>query len=240
MGGLHVQEFEEGARKGITTQRILHSSNFFESGYLELLHYDKNVYTERTDGSILPFQQDTNNPNLNDITWVHIFHHNNPANNGLFASTDTFETSVYKDEHRWYDIEPLMSNMPMYEFLVVQKNTSSSEIKKYRWIQNINPLEATFEDVKPGTITINTNSGYSTSSSYGGLYKMNTYTRLCITKSTSSSWWGIGSWRTYNEGTVGYPEQPVTTGYIDLYIRIYTPIKFIKDTGTNALNFIEV
>lgn len=224
LGGLHVQEFEEGARKGITTQRILHSSNFYESGYLELLHYDKNVYTE-PDGT----------------TWVHIFHHNDPTTNGLFASTDNFETSVYKNEHKWYDIEPLMANMPMYEFMVKQKTTSSATEVKYRWIQNVNPLEATWADVKPGTVTFNTSSGY-TSSSFGGLWKMNSYARMCIANGGSGNWYGaLGSWTVYQTNQVpGFPNTSISTGYIDLYIRIYTPIKFIKDTGTNALNFIEV
>lgn len=224
LGGLHVQEFEEGARKGITTQRILHSSNFYESGYLELLHYDKNVYTEP-----------------DDTTWVRIFHHNDPTNNGLFASTDSFETSVYKNEHKWYDIEPLMANMPMYEFLVVQKTTSSATETKYRWIQNVNPLEATWADVKPGAITVNTSSGY-TSNSMGGLYKnIRNNARLSIANTNSQNWFGaLGSWTSYQNGVPGFPETTITTGYIDLYVRIYTPIKFIKDTGTNALNFIEV
>lgn len=224
LGSLHVQEFEEGARKGITTQRILYSSNFYESGYLELLHYDKNVYTE-PDGT----------------TWVHIFHHNDPTTNGLFASTDNFETSVYKNEHKWYDIEPLMSNMPMYEFLVVQKTTSSATEVKYRWIQNVNPLEATWADVKPGTVAFNTSSGY-TNSSYGGLWKMNSNARMCIANGSSGNWYGaLGSWTVYQTNQVpGFPNTSISTGYIDLYIRIYIPIKFIKDTGTNALNFIEI
>ena len=223
LGGLHSYEFEEDARKGITTNRILHTSNLYESGYLELLHYDKNVYTE-PDGT----------------TWVRIFHHNDPSTNGLFASTDSFEISVYKDANRWYDIEPLMANMPMYEFMVKQKTTSSATEVKYRWIQNINPLEAAWADVKPTAVTRITTSGY-TDGSNGGLWRTNSNARMCIANANSGNWYGaLGSWTIYQNGFPGYPNTTITTGYLDLYIRIYTPIKFIQNTGTNALNFIEI
>ena len=32
--------------------------------------------------------------------WIRIFHHNAPGSAGLFASSDTFTTQVYKDANR--------------------------------------------------------------------------------------------------------------------------------------------
>jgi len=47
--------------------------------------------------------------------------------------------------------------------MVKQKTTVDATETKWRWIQNINPMIATWDDVKPGTITFVT-TGYSTSS----------------------------------------------------------------------------
>ena len=36
--------------------------------------------------------------------WLQVFHHNNPATNGIFSSTDTFATGVYLDENKWFNV----------------------------------------------------------------------------------------------------------------------------------------
>ena len=125
--------------------------------------------------------------------------------------------------------------------MVKQKSTSSDTEKKYRWIQYANPLTATWEQVKPGTVTNITTSGY-TNGGYGGLYKLNSNTYFVIANGTKGNWFGaIGAWSTYNGGIPGYPNTSITTGYLDLYIRLYGGFSgtqgtqgYIGDTGTRG------
>jgi len=223
LGSLHTYELEETNVDKLFKTGVLKSQGFYENGYVEILHYDKNIYTE-PDGSI----------------WIHICHHNNPAN-GVFSSNGSWATGYYIDANRWYDVEQILSNLINYEFMVKQKTTSSATEVKYRWIQAINPRDATWDDVKPGTITYITTSGY-TNGGLGGLYYRNGNSqRMCIANNTNGNWYGgIGVWGTYNGGIPGYPNTVVTSGYVDLYARIYMPTKLIKDIGFNSMNFIEM
>lgn len=170
--------------------------------------YDTTVYTE-SDGS----------------KWIRLVHHNNPASNGVFSSSDTFATGVYKDSNRWYDAEPALARAQTYEFMVKQKTTSDASEVKYRWIQNVNPLTAVYTDVTKTKVTRITTSGY-TDGGLGGIYKYsntngNSYTRLAIANDSTSNWFGaFGSWETYQGGIPGYPNTAITSGYMDLYLRI--------------------
>ena len=223
LGSLHTYELEETNADKLYKTGVLKSQGFYENGYIEILHYDKNIYTE-PDGS----------------TWIHICHHNNPAN-GVFSSNGSWATGYYIDANRWYDVEQILPNLINYEFMVKQKTTSSATEAKYRWIQSINPRNATWDDVKPGTVTYITTSGY-TSSNLGGLYYRNDNNqRMCIANNTNGNWYGgIGVWSTYNGGIPGYPNTVVTSGYVDLYARVYISTKLIKDIGFNSMNFIEM
>ena len=66
--------------------------------------------------------------------WLRIFHHNNPTNNGLFASTDDFTKPIYKNADKWSNLQ-LLNQINSWELMVKQKATSSSSEMKYRWIQ---------------------------------------------------------------------------------------------------------
>ena len=125
--------------------------------------------------------------------------------------------------------------------MVKQKTTSSAAETKYRWVQTVNPLTAVWADVKPGTVTFNTSSGY-TSSSYGGMYIFkNSNLHMCIANSSNGNWYGgIGAAAAYNGGIPGYPNTTVTTGYIDLYMRVYNGTKIIKNVGISSTEFIEL
>jgi len=125
--------------------------------------------------------------------------------------------------------------------MVKQKTTDTAAEVKYRWTQTANPLTATWNDVKPGTVTFNTSSGY-TSSSYGGLYLFKTSNlHMCIANGNNGNWYGgIGAATAYNGGIPGYPNTTVTSGYIDLYIRVYNGTKIIKNIGISSSEFIEL
>lgn len=196
-GDLYVKniKFERGKK---ATQYCPHQYD----GLFNIAYYDRTLYTE-PDGS----------------QWIHAVHHNNPAN-ALFNSTDDFVGGVYKDTNRWYQAENIFRTINKYEFMVKQKTTSNATEVKYRWTQNQNPLNATYTDVQPSAVTRITTSGY-TDGTFGGIYVKGGQARLCIANATSGNWYGaLGSWTAYNGGTPGYPNTTVTTGYMDLYVRI--------------------
>lgn len=82
LGGMHGFEFVEDNNNSISKNGIVHNGNISQYSALSYLKYDPNIYFE-PDGS----------------AWVHIYHHNHP-DLASFASTDTFSTSVKKDDNR--------------------------------------------------------------------------------------------------------------------------------------------
>ena len=152
--------------------------------------------------------------------WIRIFHHNNPAN-AIFASTDTFTSQVYKDANRWFNVSLCNLLSDSWELMVKQKTTSSATETKYRWIQNYNPMTATYNQTTLANVSINTSTGYSTVANYGGIYYKNGSTYICVNNAVSSNWMGaIGAWNTWNSGIPGWGTTAVTSGYLDLYLRI--------------------
>lgn len=181
--------------------------------------YDTNYYVE-PDGSV----------------WIRIFHHNNPAS-GLFASTDSFTTSVYKDANRWFNVSLCNNISGTWELMIKQKLTISDAETKYRWSQKTNPMLGSYADVAPTSSNIvkNTSSGYSTTS--GGIYKLNSNTYLVVANQNNGNWFGaIGAWSEYQGGIPGYPNTAITTGYMDLYLRI--DVKSNNKTSKNKVGFI--
>lgn len=164
--------------------------------------YDNNIHIE-PDGS----------------EWIHIFHHNNPASN-LFASTNTFLTQVHTDANRWFDVS-YCYKLPKYEFLLKQSTTTGSTEYKYRWIQNINPMVAGFNDVSRSKVTYNEGTGYTVpGTTYGGLCRGIGSTYLRANNNAASNWWGaIGAWGLSGGYVPSWNGQQVTTGCIDLYVR---------------------
>lgn len=151
--------------------------------------------------------------------WLHIAHHNNPAG-GLFSSSDSFSSGVYKDANRWLNVHSAVSQLSTFEFLVRQKATTTSAEVKYRWRQNKSPLTATYEDVAPSAVTRITTSGY-TDGGYGGLYILNLYSYMVIANTIKGNWFGaFGAWYAFNGGIPGYPNTTVTNGYMDLYVKV--------------------
>lgn len=207
----------------IKTTGVLTTNNFREECGIMITQYDSTIYTE-PDGS----------------QWVHIFHHENPTNAKFSDSTSDWSEGKYIDSTRWYDIEKILNNSLQYEFLYKQKTTAEASEVKYRWIQPINPLIATWEDVKPGTCTYNTSSGY-TNSSYGGMYLFkNSNLHMCIANSSKGNWYGgLGACNAYNGGIPGFPNTVVTTGTIDLYIRIFPETAIVNNSNITSTEFIE-
>lgn len=150
--------------------------------------------------------------------WLHVFHHNNPAEN-LFAKTDSFENGCYKSKDMWFLVNYCKS-FTKWEFLWIQSTTSTATPTKYRWIQTVSPFGTSYDAVKPASVTRVTTSGY-TDGGFGGLFKMNSNTYLVVANNNSGNWFGAtGSWAAHNGGIPGYPSTTITSGFVNLYIRI--------------------
>ena len=220
---IHTLEFIENNTTTKLTKQGQFKTITAQEAIYESLAYDQTLYTE-PDGS----------------TWIHIFHHNNPAAARFTGSANDWSNGLYIDVDRWYNVEAFLNNTLPYEFMVKQKATSTTTEAKYRWIQTPNPLTATWNDVKPGTVTFITTSGYQ-NSSFGGMYLMkNGNLHMCIANASNGNWFGgIGASSSYNGGIPGYPNTTITSGYIDLYLRIYPTAKIIKNIGISANTLIE-
>ena len=179
--------------------------------YTEIItsYYDRNGYIE-PDGSV----------------WIRLFHHNNPANtSNLFATSDSFTTKVYKNENAWFNMS-ICNYVTKWEFLVKQKLESTSAETAWRWKQPANPMVATWDQSKLANIV--KIDGYSSwADNYAGIYRYtsgttplsNTYLRQA--NATSGNWYGAtGCCTTYSGGIPGFNGTIVTTGSIDIYLRI--------------------
>lgn len=196
----------------ITKQGVFNTSLLAETFGVNL--YDENFYTE-PDGS----------------TWVRIVHHNNPSvTSNLFGSTSSnFEKPYYVNNNAWFNValcNKITNNN--YEFMIKLAATSSDTEMKFRWIQTINPMIATYSNVSAANITKNTSTGY-TNFSWGGLYHHGANTYLCANNGTEGNWWGaVGAWSQHQSGIPAWYGVIVTTGYQDLYLRV---------DNQNAINF---
>lgn len=155
-----------------------------------------------------------------NTVWMRVSHHNNPGTN-LFANTDTFASSVYKSVHLWFNVA-LCDLATKWELMLIQTPTAGATIEKYRWIQTKSPMVAAYADVAAASITKITTSGYTTpGANFGGLYKANNKSYILCSDGTASDYWcDIGGWTAYQGGIPGYNQKVITTGYLDLYLRI--------------------
>lgn len=198
------------------------NANYFSEHLISL--YDPELYVE-------PDQS----------AWIRIVHHAN-ADTKKFASTNTFSSHVYLDGDRWFNASVCNLLSENWELMVKQRETVDGTERKWRWVQPNNPMTATFNDVVAANITQNTSTGYSTTT-WGGLYYKNSSTYLCANNGASGNWWGaIGAWATHNGGIPAWGGYVVTTGFIDLYLRV-DQIKLdhasIFENAITAPEFIE-
>ena len=224
------REFIEAASIKVDKTGIIEANTLLE--YDTNLLYDTNIYTE-PDGS----------------KWVRVFHHNNPADDTtLFTKTMDFEHGCYVGENSWFNFN-VCKSFDHYEFLVKQTITAGAAETKYRFVQATNPFNSVYADVAPTSTNITriTTSGYSTSTTSGGFYKNNGNTYFVAANSNSGNWYGAaGSWTPYSHRLPGYSNGLVTTGYMDVYLRIdngYGDVdiaRIYKGNNLASSRFIEI
>ena len=159
--------------------------------------------------------------------WELVFVHNRPADQH-FNSTDPFATGFSTNMNLFFNFTPC-NDLTSWELLVVQADLYAATPQKRRWVQNKNPLTATFAEVAAANITQNSSSGYTTDSG-GGLYPINNgNTYLCANNGTNGNWWGAcGKYTVYQGGTPAWFGEIVTTGQIDIYIRVDSIVRNVK------------
>ena len=183
----------------ITKQGIITSTEFTE--FISNT-YDTNVYIEPDKSA-----------------WIRIARHNHP-DTLRFSSSDSFTTQVYKSSDVWFNVALCNYLSGSWELMVKQALTAGGTETKFRWIQQTNPMAGSFNETVAANIQRNTSSGYATSN-YGGIYKHNSNTYLVGNNGTNGNWHGaFGCWTLYNGGIPGFMNVVVTTGYMDLYLRM--------------------
>ena len=175
--------------------------------------------------------------------WIRLVHHANPTDN-KFASNNTFTTSVYIDANRWFNVALCNKvGLSTWELMIKQMPATGGTESKFRWIQKYNPMSATFAQVASAEVTKVTTSGY-TSFSSGGLYPINSNTYLCTNNGTQGNWWGsVGAWNAHQGGIPAWNGTIVTTGYMDLYLRVDNDLKTTASIFNNSIvarDFIEI
>ena len=170
---------------------------------------------------------DENVKTLSDgSTWVRVLHHNNPASK-LFTTSncwyntsdpDLFSALITLKDTTWRD------STGKYEFLVCEKATTSATEKQCRWSQTNNPVT---ETSVAGYTLISGSPGRTV-----GLRKDGSTYAVCHNGAT---WWcACGCWTAFSGGIPGFFDT-VTTGYMDLYVRVPGVVMRGVTTGQAAM-----
>ena len=178
------------AKEDDSTPEIMETGDAVANNFLEIGNRIKTL----SDGSV----------------WLHVLHHGNPASN-LFTAANCWN---YDNGSTLYSALWLLKNEEWkyngkYELLVCEKLTSSSSEAQYRWTQTSNP--STSSSITGFTVISGSgtyfNRGLLTNGNYGAMHNGNTW------------WCCCGSYTAYQGGIPGM-NGVVTTGCLDLYIRI--------------------
>ncbi len=116
---------------------------------------------------------------------------------GLFSANSA--TSQYTSRNIWSNFGAINDlerpENGYYEFYVMNQTVKDGPFSWYRFKQNKNPFSATWEDVKPAQVGTNViRIGSSATSSYGGMYWMNSsQCAMCFANSSNGNWFCCGA-----------------------------------------------
>lgn len=150
-------------------------------------------------------------------TFVKLLHHNNPASN-LFTQDNCWNNNSDNlfSALGLLKADNLVNSAGEYEFLVCEKLTSGETESQCRWKQTSNPaISSTLTGYQLISGAPPRSVGLMNKGSYGCFHN-------------GGSWWCCcGSYSVYSGGIPGF-FGIVTTGYLDLYIRI-PDVKMLND-----------
>ena len=154
--------------------------------------------------------------------WVPICIHYVP--DGLFTGAN--RTFYYTGRNIWTNFGAINDlarpESGQWEFYVMQQSTVGGAFSKYRFKQNISPLNATWNDVNPSKVGTNvTRISSSTTNNYAGMYWYNTdYTAMCFANTSNGNWFGCGVRKYWgSDYTPGYNGEQVR-GWQLVYMRV--------------------
>jgi hypothetical protein len=150
---------------------------------------------------------------LNDgSVWFHVLHHENPADTtNMFTSSNCWN---YDNGSTLYSSLWILKNNDWiqdgkYELLAAEKLTNTSTESLYRWKQTSNPaLTSTITGFEVIAGSGSQFKGLKTTGSYGAMHN-------------GAAWYCcFGAYQQYQGGVPGFTNTSVTTGSLDLYIRV--------------------
>ncbi|MBQ6628010.1 MAG: hypothetical protein IJH65_04260 [Methanobrevibacter sp.] len=217
LAGVHSFEFIEDD-----------NSSVGENGIFESKVYDEMV--ELSDGSL----------------WLPICYHYIKGGANLFKTTDDFTYPVFDSPDVWANF-PIIDTVSRpesgyYEFLVKQQINMNGPWTTYRFKQTVNPLTATYSTAGPSSGNVTWITGGS--SSYGGMYKLNSPTAtssnyMCFSNGSNGNWFGCGAKQAYNGGIPSICNT-VPKGVQVVYIRVSSTMAQKYEMGlTNSRELIE-
>ena len=155
-------------------------------------------------------------------TWLMVLHHNAPATN-LFTEDNCLDANT---ENLFSKLKVFINNDSFrcangkYEFMAKEKLEASSPEQTFRWTQTSNPTALTCTGYELISQTVSAGRNFGISSGNGN-------TVFC----NKDVWWcALGCKVAYSGGIPGF-QNPVKTGYLDLYVR--------ADNGVNVVQYLE-
>lgn len=171
--------------------------------------------------------------------WYKIGIHNNPLKNGCFSSSDDFVNGVFYGPNKWIQAG-ILNQLSKWEFLWIQQVNEKHPILKWRWVQKVNPIGASFATTKAADVTYNTSNGYSrVDSSIGGLYTSSGNAYFVINNGVEGNWFGaLGCWAygwVPGHPADDYTDAYVNYGFMELFVRVDTHPTLLKRMGDSSI-----
>lgn len=251
---------EEIAKENSIMQRILHN------GLEETIVYDECDITS-SKISRKGIHSCNNISEIIELTdgscWIQLSHHNNQNQTNWFPTPTKDESGkitnydyennfIYKNDECWAAFHLLKDNNfkldkneEFYEFMALEE-LSNGNVAIFRWSQTVNPMNATWDQMKPNATTklytYNTDGYNAPGDENGGMYRYENSNSdmdtsfFVIANKTKSNWYGaFGARKNWDpNGNPAFCKRG-TKGIFDLYMRINPDMKKYREFKNGIL-----
>lgn len=168
-------------------------------------------------------------------TWLPICIHN--VANGVFSNSGDFTTLNSQAIDKWSNFGLInVVNRPesgWYEFMVQHQTSVGGGFERYRWKQNKNPFNATWDDVNPAKVGTNvTRISATTTNSYAGMYWYNASNcKMCFANTSNGNWFGCGICSYWGTGYIPSYNGQQCYGWQLVYIRVSSTTNRLLKNG---------